>query len=354
MLRLLIGASSSRLPYLEDLARSLAKFDVTCRIVDDVNYDGYPSTNFKSWFDADRKFKRLVLDFKPDAILADRERGFALRSVNSEVPTLIYLRGDYWSELEWAKKTTHKSFINRRAIEKLEKNGNECFSKAAMILPICRYVEKIVNKKHPKVPTQILQNFADESKWFKVKPMKLIHPCVGLLQMATVWKKAQEMMLLKKILPALPDIMFYWAGGGRYEDAVLKELKDFPNFKWLGILEYPHKTREYLAGLDVYALISGIDMSPASLHEAQLMEKTALATDVGGIPESIEDGRTGFLIPAGDSDEWVRKIKYVLGSPDVMKKVGESGRKFAVENFSPSGRAKDLSDVLKNVVRQPS
>lgn len=351
MLKLLIGANSSRLPYLDDLARSLVKFDIVCKIVDDVNYDGYPSTNFKSWFDADKKFKKLVLDFRPDVILADRVRGFALRSVNSKIPTLIYLRGDYWSEVKWAKETTHKSFVRRKAIEKMEKNGKECFAKAVMILPICGYVEKIANKKHPKIPTQILQNFVDESKWFKVRPKKLTHPCVGLLQMAPSWKKTQEMMLLKKILPALPDVMFYWAGDGRYANTILKELGNFPNFEWLGALKYPHETREYLAELDVYALISGIDMSPASLQEAQLMGKIALATDAGGVPESIEDGQTGFLIPLGDSDEWIRKIKHILGSPDMMKKMGENGRKYAMENFGLSRRAKELSDILKDVVR---
>ena len=64
-------------------------------------------------------------------------------------------------------------------------------------------------------------------------------------------------------------------------------LEKYENFHWLGSLEYPEKVREFLTEIDVYALISGIDMSPLSLQEAQLMEKPVIATNVGGIPESV-------------------------------------------------------------------
>ncbi|RNJ76410.1 MAG: glycosyltransferase, partial [Nitrosopumilus sp. D6] len=114
------------------------------------------------------------------------------------------------------------------------------------------------------------------------------------------------------------------------------------------------KVREYLAGIDAYALISGIDMSPSSLLEAQLMQRVVLATNVGGIPECMEDGRTGFLISAGDSDGWIKKIKCVLDNPDMMKKMGENGRKFVEDNFGLDKRAKELSDILKNIARQSS
>ena len=46
-------------------------------------------------------------------------------------------------------------------------------------------------------------------------------------------------------------------------------------FIGLGSLDYPNKVREFLTEIDVYALISGIDMSPLTLQEAQLMEKSS-------------------------------------------------------------------------------
>ena len=41
-----------------------------------------------------------------------------------------------------------------------------------------------------------------------------------------------------------------------------KSLKKYDNFKWLGALDYPNKIREFLTEIDVYVLLSGIDMAP--------------------------------------------------------------------------------------------
>ena len=49
------------------------------------------------------------------------------------------------------------------------------------------------------------------------------------------------------------------------------------NFHWLGKLEYPNKVREFLSEIDIYALITGMDLAPLSLKEAQLMERPVIA-----------------------------------------------------------------------------
>ena len=68
--------------------------------------------------------------------------------------------------------------------------------------------------------------------------------------------------MLKIVLESMPKIHFYWAGDGPYRDKILAELEKFDNFHWLGNLEYPGKVRDFLTEIDIYALISGIDMSP--------------------------------------------------------------------------------------------
>jgi len=192
-----------------------------------------------------------------------------------------------------------------------------------MVLPICKYLEKIVNKKLVNKPTYVLQSGIDSSKWIKTKPMELKHPCVGLLQGATIWGKTKELILLKKILPALPNVTFYWVGDGPYANQILNELKNFKNFKWIGALNYPKKVQEYLSGVDIYALITGIDMSPLTLQEAQLMEKPVVATNVGGVSEIMKNNVTGYLVEKDNAEELIEKLSLLI-----------NGRKFIEENFS--------------------
>jgi len=350
-LKLLIGAAPSKLFHLNELAKSLSKFNVECKIVNDIEYaDGYPSKNFKSWLLSNKKFEKLILEFKPDVIFVDRPRHFGLKSVNSKIPTIFYLRGDYWSEMVWARETVYKSFGRKKALDKWEKIGSECFSKATMILPICKYLEKIVNKKLSDKPTFVLQSGIDSSRWFKVNPMKLKHPCVGLLQGATIWGKTKELLLLKKIIPALPHVTFYWVGDGPYAKDIISELEEFENFKWLGSLDYPKKVQEYLSGLDIYALISGIDMSPLTVQEAQLMEKPVLASNVGGVSELIKDKKTGFLVESKNSDDWIKKISILLNDLELQEKFGKEGKDFIENNFSWDKLAEDFSKILNEII----
>ena len=173
------------------------------------------------------------------------------------------------------------------------------FEKSTLIIPICKYLEKIVKEHYPNKKTGVISSGIDASRWYPVKGMNLKHPCVGLVQGATIWGKTQEMLILKDVLEKMPSVMFYWAGDGPYREKILAELGKYDNFKWLGNLEYPNKVREFLTEIDVYALASGIDMSPLTLQEAQLMKKPVVATNVGGIPEIMKDNETGFLVKKG-------------------------------------------------------
>ena len=128
------------------------------------------------------------------------------------------------------------------------------------------------------------------------------------------------------------------------------ELKKYKTFEWLGPLEYPNKVREYLSEIDIYALISGLDMSPLTLLEAQLMKKPVIATNVGGIPELIIDKKTGFLIEKGNSEELVKKIEEILNDPKKIEEMGIQGRKFVEENFSWKIITQKFIDNLKKML----
>ncbi|SVA86604.1 uncharacterized protein METZ01_LOCUS139458, partial [marine metagenome] len=105
-------------------------------------------------------------------------------------------------------------------------------------------------------------------------------------------------------------------------------------FQWLGKLEYPEKVRQFLSEIDIYALLTGIDMSPLTLLEAQLMKKPVIATNVGGIPELIKNNVTGFLTEKGNYLDLIDKISTLIDDKTKQESMGEEGRKFVEKNFS--------------------
>jgi len=347
-LKLLIGASSSKIFHLEEFAKNLEKYGVEAKVVFDADYaDGFPNRKISKWFSTNKKFKKLVSEFKPDVIFVDRTRHFALEASKMNIPLVIHLRGDHWAEIIMAKETLYKSASKKIAINKWEEIGEECFKKSKLILPICNHLSKITEERYSGKSVETMYQAISPENWFHKDGMELKHPCVGILQSATIWEKTKEMKLLPEVLEAMPDVHFYWAGDGVYRDEVLPLLEKYENFHWLGSLEYPDKVREFLTEIDVYALISGIDMSPLSLQEAQLMEKPVVATNVGGIPELMEDGKTGFLVEKGNANDLLEKLSMSVNNLENSNEMGKKGREFVKNNFNLDKICNDFLNHLK-------
>ena len=347
-MKLLIGASSSKMFHLKEFAKNLEKFDVETKIVLDSDFaDGFPSRKIKNWFSSNKKFKKLINEFQPDVIFVDRTRHFALEASKSDIPLVIHLRGDHWAEMIMARETLYKSAGKKVAINKWDEIGETCFNNSELILPICNHLSEITRKKYGEKPVETMYQGINSENWFQKNGMKLKHPCVGIVQSATIWEKTKELMILPKVLEKMPDVHFYWAGDGVYREQVLPLLEKCENFHWLGSLEYPDKVREFVTEIDVYALISGIDMSPLTLQEAQLMEKPVIATNVGGIPELMEDGKTGFLIEKNNPEELFEKLSTLLNNLEKSKEMGNKGREFVKNNFNWDKICNDFLNHLK-------
>jgi len=347
-LKILIGASSSKIFHLNEFSQNLEKNDIECKVVFDSDYaDGFPSRKIKSWFSSNKKFKKLIDSFKPDVIFVDRTRHFAVEASKTDIPLIVHLRGNQWKEFVMARETLYKSKEKRIALKKWEEMGEECIQKSNLILPICDHLSDITREKYPNKTTETLYQGITPENWFQKKGIELKHPCVGILQSATIWEKTKEMLILPKILEKMPDVHFYWAGDGVYKDQVLPTLEKHENFHWIGSLEYPNKVREFLTEIDVYALISGIDMSPLTLQEAQLMENPVVATNVGGIPELMRDGQTGYLIEKDDTDDLFKKLSILINDQEKAKEMGKEGKKFVTESFNWDKICNDFLNHLK-------
>ena len=335
--------------HLKEFSNALQKFGVECKLVLDIDYArGFPSKKLGEWVTGKKKFKSLIKEFLPDAILIDSPGHFGSAAIDAKIPLFILLRGNYWLEVEAAKKTLYNNQKMRTVIWFRNRISEKCFRNATVIFPICRYLENVVKEYYPSQNTGVFFEGVDSSHWYNGDGMQLKHPCVGLLQDANIWDKTKEMLVLNSIIPKMPDVNFYWAGGGLYQDRILSELSKFKNFKWMGRLEYPEKVREFLSSVDVYALVSGMDNAPLTLKEAQLLEKPVVASNVGGIPEMMIDEETGFLVDEGDHQGWIEKLSKILNDKDLAESMGKHGKKFVQDTFNWDVCAKKFLEILNS------
>ena len=337
---------------MEEFTKALEKLGADCRLVNEIEFaKPFPSRKIRDWFGKDKKLESLLEEFKPDAVFLDRQASVCKCIIKAKIPVFVFLRGQYWSEVEWAKKTLYKDPIMKKVVNMRYEIAQECFSKSTAVLPICKYLENVVLKYHPKQNTHVLMEGIHSSKWYKTKGMELKHPCVGLVQNSEWWGKSKEMLILKDVMESMPEVTFYWAGGGPFEDRILRELNECKNFQFLGRLEYPDSVRDFLSEIDVYALISGMDLGPRTINEAQLMEKPIVASNVGGIGEIMKDNETGFLVEEGNAKDLQEKLEILLNDEDVAKKMGIAGKKRAEEFFNWEKIAQEFLDIVKIYVK---
>ncbi len=85
---------------------------------------------------------------------------------------------------------------------------------------------------------------------------------------------------------------------------------------------------------DLAVLSSTSEGMPVSLLEAAACGVPIVATAVGGIPELVQTGKTGYLVTPGDAPALAEGIKALLSHPDRALRMGQAARKIIAQRFS--------------------
>jgi len=335
---------------MEKFSNELKKRGIESLVIDDLDIysDSRLNKKYLRWTKTPKRVSKIIDEFNPDIILTERVSHFSSYVIKRKIPLIIFLRGDYWKEVEIEKENSN--VLNRSRLENILKQNiaEKCFKNSTLILPICKYLENIVKERYDGKLISVLYQGIEFSEWYEEKGMELKHPCVGFVQDANIWEKTKQMELLPKIIEKLPHVNFYWAGDGKYSSKILEQLKKYDNFHWLKRLEYPDGVRKFFSEMDVYGLLTGMDMSPHTLLEASLMKKPIIATNVGGVSESCKDGETCFLVNKDNADEWITKIRFLFENETMRESMGNAGFRNVKENFLWEKITDDFIDVLKS------
>jgi phosphatidylinositol alpha-1,6-mannosyltransferase len=109
----------------------------------------------------------------------------------------------------------------------------------------------------------------------------------------------------------------------------------------------------WLDGCDVFAMLSRTVGGSAegfgiSVIEASCRGKPVVVSDQGGMPETIQEGRTGFSVAVEDPDAAARALA-ALADPALRARFGASGRAFACAEFTPRASAQRLRTYVEGL-----
>lgn len=109
-----------------------------------------------------------------------------------------------------------------------------------------------------------------------------------------------------------------------------------------------------LAGVQVALLITNWEGFPRSILEAMRAGLPVVASGVGGVPESVRDGETGFVVPQGDVEGLRKRLQQLAADPELRLRMGRRGRQRYEGNFTLEhtvDKTLAVYDAIVNVTR---
>jgi len=128
-----------------------------------------------------------------------------------------------------------------------------------------------------------------------------------------------------------------------------KEIGRDESIRYLGWLDSAKKNKLY-RDTDIFVLPSYFEGMPMVILEAMSYGIPVVSTPVGGIPEVVEDGRTGLLVPPGDVDRLSCALRYLIEHKNIREEFGKAARKRMEEKFNIEKTAEDLDKRFQAVL----
>ena len=111
-----------------------------------------------------------------------------------------------------------------------------------------------------------------------------------------------------------------------------------------GHISDPQQMAQYCQAANLVVHTAQIDNCPLAVLEAQACGRPVAASGVGGIPELIVDGETGYLFPAGEVAAVVATLRQMLAIPDQLVQMGQAARARAARLFDLDQQVRQTLD----------
>jgi len=171
-------------------------------------------------------------------------------------------------------------------------------------------------------------------------------PVVGMVSRLSPEKQVD---LFVRALVSLPGVQGVIVGDGN-ERASIEGLVDELGLRARTTLTgWRDDARALVATFDALVVCSQLESCPLAILEAMFAGVPVVATDVGGIPELVQDRETGKLVPVNDPDALVEAIRYVL-RPENASRLGRRAQELARRRFTVGRMAREYEALYHSVL----
>lgn len=188
----------------------------------------------------------------------------------------------------------------------------------------------------------------DVREQFGVQPDETLLTVVGRLSPEKGHKDFIE--ALPMVLEKHPKVRAMLVGDGPDREKLEQRVADAGLEDVVIFTGYQGSMPPFYAATDLLVMPSLSEGLPYVALEGMSYGLPMVTTDVGGIPELVQEGVTGYLTPSEQPEAFARAIRRMLDDPEAMKRMGEAGRNITLNHFTPEVRVKQLEALYSKLL----
>ena len=153
-----------------------------------------------------------------------------------------------------------------------------------------------------------------------------------------------------KLLSDRQDVGFVLFGDGPLRAELARRIEEHGLTGRFVLAGFRNDLERYLPGLDLAVSSSHTEGLPVAILESMAAGVPVVATAVGGTPEVVEDGTTGFLVPPAQPAALAAKIRDLLDAPERRRAMGERGAARVRSEFTFAAQAARYEELFARLV----
>jgi glycosyltransferase involved in cell wall biosynthesis len=174
---------------------------------------------------------------------------------------------------------------------------------------------------------------------------------VGWIGRMTGVKRTEDVLLaFRRLLDLGVDACLCMVGDGPDREDVERRAHDLGVMRDTLFLGYQEEVARFYAAVDVVILPSINEGTPVTAIEALAAGRPVVATRVGGVPDVVRDGETGFLVPAGATGELAERLAQLAVDPELRERMGRAGRDDVLARYAVDRLVDDVDLLYRSLL----
>jgi glycosyltransferase involved in cell wall biosynthesis len=292
------------------------------------------------------RLSRVIKQLKPDVLHAHDPHAVAMAatalSIASPVPRVPFVA---------ARRLELK--MARTSFSKWKYGQVDCFIASGMAIR-----DRLVQEGIPRRKITVVHEGVDVERIARM-PTANVHaefylpthaPVVGTVASLVPHKGLQHLVdAASVVVRDVPDARFVIIGDGELRATLEQQIRHLHLERHVFLAGFRLDFLELTKGFDVFTMSSITEGMCTPLVDAMAAGKPSVATAVGGLPEVVVDGQSGFLVPARDAHALAGRIVQLLKNEPLRTRMGQAAAVRAREHFTVDRMVESTAAVYKSL-----